>query len=163
MATAERGDGAEVAVVEGQQAGSTEPSRQDHNRGVCQPESKVGVLLVQPRGQRVLIWSQALYQELPRRHITQERPGRLRSPATLDQVVRLRRDRGRHDQLSRAAREDSQARTRWSRSAAVRSDARDPSTSIDRRYSLARDLAVPGLWCGGWPTVRVVAPSATSS
>jgi hypothetical protein len=28
-AAAERGDGAEVALVEGQQAGGTEPSRQD--------------------------------------------------------------------------------------------------------------------------------------
>lgn len=46
MATAERGDGAEIAVVEGQQAGGTEPSRQDDNRGVCQPELKVGILLV---------------------------------------------------------------------------------------------------------------------
>jgi len=100
MATAERGDSAEVAVVEGQQAGGTEPSRQDDNRSVCQPEFKVGVLLVQARGQCVLLWGQSRYQESPRRHVTQERPGRLSSPATPDQVVRFGRDRGWHDQFT---------------------------------------------------------------
>ncbi len=99
MAAAERGDGAEVAVVEGQQAGGTEPSRQDDNGGVCQPELKVGVLLVQARGQCVLVWGQSLHQESPRRHVTEERPGGPGSPATTDQVVRLGRDRGWHDQL----------------------------------------------------------------
>jgi hypothetical protein len=50
MATSGRGDRAEVAVVEGQHAGSAEPSSQDDNRGVCQSEFKVGGLLVQSRG-----------------------------------------------------------------------------------------------------------------
>ena len=80
MAAAERGDGAEVAVVEGQQAGGTKPSGQDDNRGVCQPKLKVGVLLVQTRGQCVLVWGQSLYQESPRRHVAQERPGGLGIP-----------------------------------------------------------------------------------
>ncbi len=56
VATSERGHDSEVALVEGQQAGGAEPSRQDDNRGVCQPELDVGVLLVQPRCQIVLVW-----------------------------------------------------------------------------------------------------------
>jgi len=99
VATAERGDGAEVALVEGQQAGGTEPSRQDDYRGVCQPELKVGVLLVQACGQCVLVWGESLYQESPRRHVAQERPGGLGSAATPDKVVRLGRDRGWNDQF----------------------------------------------------------------
>jgi hypothetical protein len=82
MATSERGDRAEVAVVEGQHAGSTELSSQDDNRSVCQSEFKVGVLLVQSRGQCVLVRGQSLYQESPSRHVTQERRGGAGSPAT---------------------------------------------------------------------------------
>jgi len=99
MAAAERGDGAEVTLVEGQQAGGTEPSSQDYNRSVCQPKLEASVLFVQARGQCVLFWGQSLNQESPSRHVAQERPGGLGSPATPDQVVRLGRDWGWHDQL----------------------------------------------------------------
>ncbi len=77
MATGEWGDDSGVALVEGQQAGGAEPSRQDDNRGVCQPELEGGVLLVQTSGQRVLVWGQSRNEEPPGRHVAQKRPGGL--------------------------------------------------------------------------------------
>jgi hypothetical protein len=46
VAATERRDGPEVTLVEGQQTGRTEPSSQDYNRSVCEPELEAGVLFV---------------------------------------------------------------------------------------------------------------------
>ena len=70
MPAAERRDCAEIAFVEGQQAGGAEPSRQDDNRGVGQPELEVDILLVQPCGQCVFVSGQPLHQKSPRRDVT---------------------------------------------------------------------------------------------
>jgi hypothetical protein len=62
----QRGDRAEVTVVERQQPPRPEPVRENHHRKVSQPKIKVGILLIQPGRGAVLIRGQSLNPE-PRR------------------------------------------------------------------------------------------------
>lgn len=112
--TRERGYGAKVALVEGEEPAGAMPVREDNDREVGKSEVEAGVAIVKGEGDGVLIFCEGFDSEPPLGQVLQKGARRLHTNSPAQQVVHLSRHWSRNDELARLVLDDSSYRVETS-------------------------------------------------